>query len=363
MREPRIAIALQAAPTFVALSAATLLLAIAATPARAFEYKLSGHVNRLLVQVDDGTQNRLFHADNVNSQTRFRFTGTHEVQPGLRAGINWEVGYTSNPSSSISMTTRSVDATFNERHAEVFLLGPWGKASFGQGDGAANGGMEVDLSGTTVINYSGVTDIGAGFALRSGAVVGPTIGATIGNLDFESRYDRIRYDTPKWGPLSAAVSFGTKGNNDVHEAAVSADSPLAGGRVAATLGFSRERRGGASGNEDTLGGSLSWRAANGFNVTLALGVSEDDNPALVRKEFGYLKLGYIVGNHAVSVDVGRGQDFALAGDRADVVGVGYNYTAAKWLDLYAGAKQHKLDRAGTAFDAVNFVMAGMRLKF
>jgi predicted porin len=266
------------------LGAAACLIAVATPPARAFEYKLSGHVNRLLMQVDDGTQSRLFHADNVNSQTRLRFTGTHDVGPGLRAGISWEVGYTSNPSSSIGMATRSVDATFNERHAEVFLGGPWGKASFGQGDGAANGGMEVDLSGTTVINYSGITDIGAGFAFRDGATLGPTIGATIGNLDFESRYDRIRYDMPAWGPLRAAFSFGTKGNNEVHEAAVSLASPLAGGKVAGTLGFSRERRGG-------------------------------------------------------------------------------NYAAARWLDLYAGAKQHRLDRPGADFDAINFVMAGMRLKF
>lgn len=343
---------------------AVAALALLAThTAQAFEYKLSGHVNRLLTQVDDGGQTRLFNADNVNSQTRFRFTGTADVAPGLKAGINWEVGYTSNPSSGISMSTRSVDATFNERHAEVFLAGDWGKASFGQGDGAANGGMEVDLSGTTLITYSGITDIGGAFAFRNGGGAGPTIGATIGNLDFESRYDRIRYDTPRWGPVGLSVSFGNKGNNDVHEAALWVASDLAGGKIAGAIGVSRERRGGVSGNEDTVGGSVSWLHASGLNLTLAVGMSEDDNPALPRKEFGYAKVGYLFGKHAVALDYGRGRDFALAGERADVYGVGYTYAAAKWLDLNGGAKLHRLDRPGSDFDNITFVTAGMRLKF
>lgn len=350
-------------PRHLRVAAAAIALGAVATASQALEYKLSGQINRLLTQVDDGTQSHLFHADNVNSQTRFRFTGSHEVMPGLTAGINWEVGYTSNPSSGISMTTRSVDATFNERHAEAYLLGGWGKVSFGQGDGAANGGMEVDLSGTSVINYSSSTDIGGNFAFRQGAAFGPTIASTIGNLDFESRYDRVRYDSPALGPLTFSGSVGTKGNNDVYELAARADTPLAGGKLAAALGWSREKKSGVAGNEDTVGGSVSWLAANGFNATLAVGQSEDDNPAQPKKKYGYGKLGYITGKHAVSIDYGRGEDFAVAGDEADSFGVGYVYSAAKWIEFYGGAKQHKLDRAGSNFDNVTFVTVGTRLKF
>lgn len=218
------------------VSAIAAALFASTTVVHAFEAKVSGHVNRVLIQADDGTDSRLFHADNVNSQTRFRFAGAQEFEGGMKAGINWEVGYTSNPSSGISFATRSVDATFNERHAEPFLLGDWGKVSFGQGDGAANGGMEVDLSRTVVINYSGITDIGGNFAFRlpSGAF-GPTIASTIANLDFESRYDRIRYDSPKLGPVTLSGSFGTKGNNDVYELAAWVASEFAGGKVAGAL--------------------------------------------------------------------------------------------------------------------------------
>lgn len=67
----------------------------------------------------------------------------------------------------------------------------------------------------------------------------------------------MRYDTPKLGPVSFSVSFGDKGNNDVWETAAWLNPDFAGGRIAGALGWSRERRGGVAGNEDTFGGSLS----------------------------------------------------------------------------------------------------------
>lgn len=348
----------------LALAAAAVVGATAATSAYAFDYKLSGHVNRLITSVDDGTQSRLFNADNVNSQTRFRFTGWQEFAPGFTAGINWEVGYTSNPSSGISMTNRSVDATFNERHAEAYLQTEYGKLSFGQGDGAANGGMEVDLSGTTVIQYSSVTDIGGKFAFRNAAGFGPTIDATTGNLDFESRYDRLRYDSPKFGPVSFSASFGNKGNNDIYEVASWLNTDITGGhKLAAALGWSREQLGTAAGNEDTVGGSVSFLANNGLNLTVAAGQSENDDPASRKKKYGYVKAGYTTGKHSFSVDYGRGEDFAAADDRSKSYGFGYVYAAQKWLDLYAGVKQHQLDRTNASFDDISFVTAGVRLKF
>lgn len=326
-----------------------------ALSAQAFEAKVSGHVNRLIMQVDDGVQSTMFQADNVNSQTRFRFAGTHDIRPGLTASINWEVAYTSNPSSGISMTDRSVDATFNERHAEVYLLGDWGKVSLGQGYGAANGGMEVDLSGAAVINYSGITDIGGGFAFRQGSTFGPTIGSTIGNLDFESHYDRLRYDTPSFGPFLLSARFGTKGSNDVTELAARYASGIAGGKVAATIGWSKENVGGIAGSEETFGGSVSWLHTIGINLSAAFGTSENDDPARPDRDFYYGKLGYISGNHAVSFDYGRGNDFGQGGDKADVYGVGYVFTPKKWIELYAGVKLHSLDRTAASFDDVTFV--------
>jgi hypothetical protein len=173
----------------------------------------------------------------------------------------------------------------------------------------------------------------------------------------------VRYDAPHLGPVALSGSYGTKGSNDVYELAARLGTNVAGGKLAAALGWSREKHDGARGNEDTTGGSVSWLAPNGFNVTLALGTSEDDSPGSTSRDFAYGKVGYITGKHAVSVDYGRGDDFALAGDQSENYGVGYVYSAQKWLELYAGAKQHKLDRAGSDFDEISFITAGVRLKF
>ena len=62
--------------------------------------------------------------------------------------------------------------------------------------------------------------------------------------------------------------------------------------------------------------------SQGLNASLAVGRSDDDNPAIVRKQYAYGKLGYISGKHAASADHGRGEDFALIGDTAKYLGVG-----------------------------------------
>lgn len=68
---------------------------------------------------------------------------------------------------------------------------PFGKISIGQGDGAANGTSEADLSGTSVIMYSGVNDTAGSLTFRdsSGAKIpGDTdIGDTRNNFDGLSR--------------------------------------------------------------------------------------------------------------------------------------------------------------------------------
>lgn len=343
-----------------ALLAASCLAAGAAT---AQEFKVSGQINRLLMHADDGRDTRFAHADNVNSQTRLRAAASWPLTAQLAVGANWEDGYTVNPSSRVSMADGSIAATFNPRHADIWLAGDWGRFSLGRGDGAANGGMENDLSGTTAINYAGIVDIGGNFTFRRGAAFGPTIAATLGDLDFESRYIRRRYDTPRFGPLALSFSDGTKDGHRVSELALWHVGESAAGRWAATLGVSRERHGGVAGNEDTAGGSVSWLAPAGLNLTLALGGSADEYPARPRKRFAYAKVGHLSGRHALSLDHGRGRDFQLAGDSSTMTGIGYVFTATTWAELYAGVKRHDLRRPGADFAPVLFYLAGARLKF
>ncbi|MBT8338918.1 MAG: hypothetical protein HKP58_15830, partial [Desulfatitalea sp.] len=178
--------------------AALLILAAGICPAGAFEAKVSGQVNHLFMYADDGTEENFLIGDNDNSSTRFRFTGEENFGM-VKAGFTMEMEMESNTSSSMTIDQQDDGATtsLKERILEGYFNTPYGKISIGQGDGAANGTSEVDLSGTTVINYSDTLATAGSFSFRtSGGGTGPTVSETRNNFDGLSRNDRIRYDSP-----------------------------------------------------------------------------------------------------------------------------------------------------------------------
>jgi predicted porin len=342
-------------------------LAALAAPALAqsqppgIEVRLSGQVNRALMHVDDGAGSDWFNVDNGNSSTRFRFTAEGPAGPGLKAGILFEAEFKSNPSSDITFATRSISPTLNERHMDVFLSGGFGTLRLGQGDGAANAAAEVDLSGTTVAHYSSVSDIGGAFEHRSGgALSGTSISDSISNQDFESRYDRLLYQTSSFSGFKGEASWGHK-QTDIVEAALRYSGKIGGlGTLAAALGWSSEDAAPGGVDDDTVGGSVSWLHGSGFNLSYAH--TSRDLPGRTGK-FDYFKAGYKFGNHAVSLDYGIGQDQAASGDEAKVYGVGYVWLPVAWAEVFGLYKVHSLDQPGVSLEDISFFMIGSRVKF
>ena len=335
--------------------------------AKGLEVTLSGQVNRAIMNVDDGIKSNMFFVDNDNSGTRFRLAATAEVMPGLTAGAIFEPEFQSNASNEVSFVTPDVDPELLERHMDVFFQGGWGKLSLGQGDGAANGGTEVDLSGTAVANWSFAALVGGAFGFRNaaGAFTGATIANTFNNQDFESRYDRVRYDTPRFAGFSVAASTGTKdGGRDARELALWYSGELGGlGRLAGALGWSNQQAPEAVGavEDEVVGGSVSWLHGSGFNVTLAH--SQRDITAVLEGKFTYAKLGYKLGRHALSVDWGQGDDQLADGDESKMIGAGYVWNPVAWAELYAALKRHKFDRGGVDAQDIDIFMLGTRVRF
>jgi predicted porin len=349
-------------------------LAVLAAPAYALEAKISGQVNRAIMHADDGVDSEIFHVDPDNSSTRFRFTGSEDIGPGLKAGIVWEVEDQSNDSDKVTLSpvVKSVKGTtFGERKMEVYFAGAFGQVTVGQGDGAMNGGIEVDLSGTTVISYSGTADLGGAIGWRptGGGAAVSSLRGSINQQDFESRYDRLRYDSPKLGPITIAVSTGSNGSgNDAQEYGIWYSQNLgAGGKIAGALGFSTSDTATAApnvaGDKETTGGSISWLHPSGWNVTFATSQVEDDDPAGRKKKFNYVKGGYMMGKHAFSVDFARGEEQAAADEEAEHFGFQYVFVPTKAVDLYAGFKTVSLDRPGADFEDIQIITVGSRVKF
>jgi predicted porin len=343
-------------------------LAVAGTSAHAIEGKFSGQVNRAVMMADDGLVSETHHVDNDTSSSRFRFTGSAEMLPGVKAGLVWEMGYQSNSSSKVTQAVRTSNPTLDERHQHVYFEGAFGNVSLGQGDGAANGGIEVDLSGTSVINYAGVTDIGGALAFRNGAgaLTGATIANTTSQQDFESRYDRLRYDTPSFGGFKLSGSTGQKSERNVKEAALWYSGNLGeAGKLAGAVGFSKEDTAHIGADNETTGGSISWLAPFGLNVTLAYSAQEIITGATTTRDgkFTYVKVGYKAGQHAVAVDMAKADEQGALDDEAGMIGVGYVFSPKSWAELYAGYKIHSLDRLNTTTEDISILTVGSRLKF
>lgn len=351
-----------------AVAAALAVPSFVYAQAQGLEVRLSGQVNRALMNVDDGHKSNAFFVDNGISGTRFRISATAPVSPGLRAGAVFEAEFLSNPSGDVSFDEPDIAAELGERHMDVFFEGGWGKVSLGQGDGAANGGTEVDLSGTSVAHWSGVQSIGGAFEFKTGAGAGTgiLIGDAANNQDFESRYDRLRYDTPKFGGFSVAASWGTKdAGRDVRELAAFYSGDMGAlGRLAGAIGWSNQQADvsdPANVEDEVIGGSLSWLHGSGFNVTVAY--SEREASADRDRTFMYAKVGYKFGRHAVAIDWGNGEDIAATDVESDVIGIGYVWNPVAWAELYAAAKRHSLDAPGVDVEDINVIMIGSRIRF
>ncbi len=348
--------------------------------AQAVDFKISGQINRAILWGDNGDENDTKFVDNDNSSTRFRFTGSNEFDENWKVGIVWENQMESNSSSDtdidIGGNSDTTDVTFTERKMEFYIHhNRWGRVWLGQGDTASNGTSEVDLSGTDVVNYSSIEDMAGGFTFRDddGTPIGNgdgtnslvSIGAVFSNFDGFSRRDRIRYDTPKFGPVYFSASYMNGQSWDV--AGRFAYQWEGFGKLAAAAHYT-----GADTQRDAFkqySGSVSFLHDSGINLTFSGGgrydvTGSDEDPYNI-----YGKLGYKFRKWAFSADYTYSEHVAADDDEAQSVGVAAVWNVWESIQFYGSYRWHNLDRDSdqrdTADDAedIHAVMIGGRVKF
>jgi uncharacterized membrane protein len=210
-------------PSLLTSAVAAGLVAVPmSASAQDLNLKISGQINKTIGIIDNGDNDAIGFFDNSNSGSRFRFTGSQDMGNGMKVGGVWEWQWGNSASSAATFNSAGefseVPASLADRKTELYYQGGWGKVSLGKGDGAANGTNEVDLSGTTTIDYAGGNACligGITYGTGSSTVAGPTVGSTYSQFDGESRNTRIRYDTPKMGWGGIAVSLGNQGLTEV----------------------------------------------------------------------------------------------------------------------------------------------------
>lgn len=327
--------------------------------------EVSGQVNRGELYVDNGDDREFFNVDNDNSSTRLRFIGKGEFNDDFSVGTQIEVQFESNSTAAIRIDQDSPAGpnNFAERKLELYLDSKkYGRLWLGQGDTASNSTSERDLSGTTVVGYSGIADFAGGIAFQDDGVLGPRINQVFNNFDGLGRDDRVRYDTPAFAGFDLSASAVDGGSYD---AAARFAGKYADTKVVGALAYANAN---ARQGFDQLNGSASALFPTGVSVTGAAGTRDTDgrsDDAL----FYYAKLGYTFrpfswGDTSIAVDYAHTDDLAQDGDDFDSVWILF----AQNLDvvsteIYLGLRNHSLDRAGADFDDIFAVLLGGRVKF
>jgi hypothetical protein len=259
------------------------------------------------------------------------------------------------------------DITFTERHMDIYFQhSKFGKLSLGQGDTASNGTSEVDLSGTTVVNYSSIADMAGAFFFRDDDDnVITSIADSFSNFDGLSRRDRIRYDTPKFGPVFFSASYMNGQSYD-----------FAGRLAYQWEGFGKLAAAASWLPADTqrftfkqYSGSVSFLFDFGLNLTFA-GANRYDTPGDDEPYNLYGKVGYKMEKWAFSVDYTYSEDVDEIDDEATSIGLAAVWQPWKSVELYGSYRWHDLDRdadqrapgVGNAED-LHAVMIGSRVKF
>ncbi|MEE8253708.1 MAG: porin [Hyphomicrobium sp.] len=339
------------------------LVAAPVLSAQAYEFAISGHINRTIVQLDNGDEDGIFHADNDSSSSRIRFVGSGDYGAG-KAGFTMEHQFESNTTAGLDLPNVAGGAGDNDsiRKVEGWFSGDWGKISIGQGSDALDGVTEFDLGGTFNAGvYAFPVDMMAGvtFVTSAGArnTAGTNVSAAITTFD-GGRRDRIRYDSPSLGgALSFAVSHAEGDQIDAH---VAGNHEFGQSQFTWAIGF---RDQGDAGGTALSGGAIvaddvdpSTTAASASlligNWVFVVSISDrdKDSPATLvgqqeDPESTYAKVGYkTAGGHNLAVGVGTYDDIALDGDEADLVQFGWEKAMNKSVILYASWTEAELDR-------------------
>lgn len=325
-------------------------------------FSWSGQVSRALSFADNGVDDDVLFVDNNNSGTRLRLKGHTSFGNGQEAGIHWETQFQENSSASIDIgdSDGSNGDGFTSRKRDLWFKGAWGKASLGQGDGAANGTSEVDFSGTTIADYSGNNlDDGISFVDSTGVKgtdndASVKNGSVFSNFDGLSRNDRLRYDLPGFGGLGIAISAG----QDRSELGIRYSVKFGGGgKFGAAIGIVD--------NEDKFeqtGVSASILLASGFNAGIHFG-ERDFEDKDTDAEGSYIKVGQKFGKNAVSIAFHSVDDLAAEGDEAERVNLSWVYVPKKGIELFASLNSAELSRSSGDLEDQEVFGFGSRIKF
>ncbi len=388
-----------------AITVLTAAMLLAASAASALEIQsgsdkvqlqLYGEVNRGVMYADDGNQDKFFHVDNTNSETRIGLAGEVAATPCLTVGSNIELKWQSNPAAAVSMEEESIAGEFEEELVEMYFEGKnFGKISVGFGGMASDGSSEVDLSGTDLIGNAGVADVGGGLFFYNASsssyhTEDEEEGTTVRDVfkrhccdlfnritaDGLGKRNRLRYDTPEFAGFSIAVAAGEQDSYDI---ALNYSKEFDDWQMEAMAAWMEP---GGDSDHDCGDGDYTQTNASvsvlfdlGLNMTAGYGHRDLDTMPINGEdpEFVYGKIGYkfdqlfTLGSTAVSVDYGmyKNSDDQTIDQEGTATGIQLVQELSGYsTELYAAWRNFSLeDNTSADYEDITVVIAGARFSF
>ena len=303
--------------------------------AQAVEFSVSGHVGRVMVVMDsEGGSDDVANKDTGASPSRFRMTGSEELDSGVTAGVQLEYGAGDDGGSNPAV-----------RHANVYLSGAFGKLVLGQQSRATDG---IPYSNFDNIAWLGGVEVGCDYC----------------DADFiqtysGSRGEGVRYDTPNIGP--ATIAFSADGN-DRWDAAVKLAGDTGAGGYQIKAGYTDDD----GTRKTTISGAVGL--AMGAHANVAWGKTNDDDSDYMN--FG---VGYNIGDSSIAATYYTSD--IEGGGNSWAVGAGHNLGGG--MEIFVSYKtvnyddgiNHERDRDGDKMkedlmmDEEGLLVIGARVAF
>jgi len=339
--------------------------------------RISGQIHREIHVADDGTNTRVAHTDSNYSSSRFRFHLASKVNKDLRVGGLAEIAM-DDARNGFNIQAPSGGRTGNDLQTRVmelqFTHSQLGKLSMGAGNAAANGVNNINLHGVSAALPNGAGFLGGGGLQYTNSSDGTQSGTGVGNvhgdLDFNSREPRLRYDTPVLMGFAGSISHDS---SQSIEYAIRWKGKMFDTSISAGVGMAQNTSGRAL--EEQYGAQISFRHSSGLGTTFGChyansgansGEQTEQDPAGCVIQGHFQRKFNEMGNTTLVVEYDQKDDVQNRGDIGKMYGVTLKQDInAAGLDVFAKYSNYDLERdtVDTGFRDIDVFTVGSRVRF
>jgi len=338
---------------------------------------ISGHINRSMVVLDDGTFDEMNHVDGGTANSRMRFIVTGSISDSLSIGGTYEMnmansndianGDFSAATVGVDRETAGGDSAFAVRQANIaFKHKAAGTLTIGQSTepnnnaGSAWGGNNF---GTGGLNHMGDVEFRDNTAPMTNTSI--TAANQFGMFD-GGRNDGIKYSLPSGLPFTGSMQLQQGG---IWMAGVNASAEMAGIGVSMFGAYEN-----LSSTSTTVEGQyhvgVALTHSSGLGLVARYGAEESKAAQAFDGQGQMVGISYqtkamsALGSSHMRVTFGENEDMTQVGDEASRMAVSFVQKLPAGTSIHIGYEEASYERtATTTYDDVSSFIAGAMIAF